>query len=85
MIPHIHTLFEFISIPYENQHQLLIIKKIEKGTAGACAPALSKVEGHKLVCAPTTFGQTVFVVKNAKFSSLASLANFTLLIFSKRS
>ena len=23
MIPHIHTLFEFISIPYENQHQLL--------------------------------------------------------------
>ena len=23
MIPHIHTLFEFISIPYENQHQTL--------------------------------------------------------------
>ena len=27
MIPHIHTLFEFISIPYENQHQTLNIKK----------------------------------------------------------
>ena len=31
MIPHIHTLFEFISIPYENQHQTLYIKKIDRG------------------------------------------------------
>ena len=32
MIPHIHTLFEFISIPYENQHQTLTIKKkIDRG------------------------------------------------------
>ena len=31
MIPHIHTLFEFISIPYENQHQTLNIKKIDRG------------------------------------------------------
>ena len=31
MIPHIHTLFEFISIPYENQHQTLNIKKIDWG------------------------------------------------------
>ena len=26
MIPHINTLFEFISTPYENQHQTLHIK-----------------------------------------------------------
>ena len=26
MIPHIHTLFEFISTPYENQHQTLNMK-----------------------------------------------------------
>ena len=31
MIPHIHTLFEFISTPYENQHQTLYIKKIDRG------------------------------------------------------
>ena len=31
MIPHIHTLFEFISIPYEYQHQILYIKKIDRG------------------------------------------------------
>ena len=31
MIPHILTLFEFISIPYENQHQTLNIKKIDRG------------------------------------------------------
>ena len=31
MIPHIQTLFEFISIPYENQHQTLNIKKIDRG------------------------------------------------------
>ena len=31
MIPHIHTLFEFISILYENQHQTLNIKKIDRG------------------------------------------------------
>ena len=31
MIPHIHTLFEFTSIPYENQHQTLKIKKIDRG------------------------------------------------------
>ena len=29
--PHIHTLFEFISIAYENQHQTLNIKKIDRG------------------------------------------------------
>ena len=49
--------------------------------------------GHKWVCTPT-FGQTkysnfdifwYFVFKNAKFSWLASLADFTLLIFSKLS
>ena len=31
MISHIHTLFEVISIPYENQHQTLNIKKIDRG------------------------------------------------------
>ena len=31
MIPRIYTLFEFISIPYENQHQTLNIKKIDRG------------------------------------------------------
>ena len=31
MIPNIHTLFEFISIPYENQHQTLNKKKIDRG------------------------------------------------------
>ena len=31
MKPHINTLFEFISIPYENQHQTLNIKKIYRG------------------------------------------------------
>ena len=31
MIPHIHTLFEFISTPYEDQHQALNIKKNEPG------------------------------------------------------
>ena len=31
MIPHIHTLFEFLSIPYENQHHTLNIKKIDWG------------------------------------------------------
>ena len=31
MIPHIHTLFKFISIPYENQHQTLNVKKIDRG------------------------------------------------------
>ena len=31
MIPHIHTLFEFISTPYENQHQTLNMKKIDRG------------------------------------------------------
>ena len=30
MIPHIHTLFDFITIPYKNQHQALNIKKILK-------------------------------------------------------
>ena len=34
MIPHIHTLFEFISIPYENQHQTLNIKKIDGAKSG---------------------------------------------------
>ena len=34
MIPHIHTLFEFISIPYENQHQTLNMKKIDRGQIG---------------------------------------------------
>ena len=27
MIPHIHALFEYISTPYENQHQTLNTKK----------------------------------------------------------
>ena len=31
MITNIHTLFEFISIQYENQHQTLNIKKIDRG------------------------------------------------------
>ena len=31
MISHIHTKFEFISIPYENQHQTPNIKKIDRG------------------------------------------------------
>ena len=31
MIPYIVTLFEFISVPYENQHQTLNIKKIDRG------------------------------------------------------
>ena len=31
MIPHIITLFEFISVPYENQHQTLNIKKFDRG------------------------------------------------------
>ena len=31
MIPHIHTLFEFISTPYENRHQTLNMKKIDRG------------------------------------------------------
>ena len=31
MIPNILTLFEFISIPYENQHQTLNTKKIDRG------------------------------------------------------
>ena len=31
MIPHIITLFEFISVPHENQHQTLNIKKIDRG------------------------------------------------------
>ena len=31
MIPHIITLFEFISVPYDNQHQTLNIKKIDRG------------------------------------------------------
>ena len=30
MIPYIVTLFEFISVPYENQHQTLNIKKIDR-------------------------------------------------------
>ena len=34
MIPHIHTLFEFISIPYENQHQALNIKKLTGAKSG---------------------------------------------------
>ena len=34
MIPHIHTLFEFISIPYENQHQTLNIKKLTGAKSG---------------------------------------------------
>ena len=31
MIPHIHTLFYFISKPHGNQHQALNIKKIKRG------------------------------------------------------
>ena len=31
MIPNIHTLFDFISIPFENQHQVLNMKKINRG------------------------------------------------------
>ena len=31
MTPHNITLFEFISVPYENQHQTLNIKKIDRG------------------------------------------------------
>ena len=34
MIPHIHTLFEFISTPYENQHQTLNMKKIDGAKSG---------------------------------------------------
>ena len=34
MIPHIHTLFEFISIVCDNQHQPLNIKKINRGQIG---------------------------------------------------
>ena len=34
MIPHIHTLYEFISIQYENQHQTLNIKKIDRAKLG---------------------------------------------------
>ena len=65
-----------------------------RGAAGACAPALSKVGGAQVGLSPPTFGQTkcsnlaifsYFVVKNAKFSWLASLANFTLIIFWNRS
>ena len=32
MIPHIHTLFEFMNLPYENQHQILNIKEIDRGS-----------------------------------------------------
>ena len=34
MIPHIITLFEFISVPYENQHQTLNIKKFDHAKLG---------------------------------------------------
>ena len=34
MIPYIVTLFEFISVPYENQHQTLNIKKIDRAKLG---------------------------------------------------
>ena len=34
MIPHNITLFEFISVPYENQHQTLNIKKLTGAKLG---------------------------------------------------
>ena len=59
MIPHIHTLFEFISILYENQHQTLNMKKIDRGQIGfreysitLLQPEPSAYEGAALTIAP---------------------------------
>ena len=69
-------------------------KEDKQGQRHARAPEFSKVGRGATGIVPPTFGQTkwsnlvifsFFVVKNAKFSGLASLANFTLLVFSKLS
>ena len=50
MIPHIHTLFEFISIPYENQHQTLNIKKIDRGQIKFREYSITLLQPKEKVC-----------------------------------
>ena len=78
------------SCPIENYPQ----GRRRRGAGGSASP-LSKVGAQVGLCPPPTFGQSkcsncticsYFVVKNtifSKFSWLASLANFSKLIFSK--
>ena len=47
MIPHIYTLFEFISIPYENQHQTLNLKKRDH-------PFYTLIPTHRPINSPFT-------------------------------
>ena len=58
MIPHIHTLFEFISISYENQHQTLNIKKIDRGQIKFREYSITLLQPWEL-----TYGQTVYIAE----------------------
>ena len=55
MIPHIHTLFEFISVPYENQHQTLNIKKIDRGQIKFREYSITLLQPKEKVCATDNF------------------------------
>ena len=55
MIPHIHTLFEFISIPYENQHQTLNIKKIDRGQIRFREYSITLLQPKEKVCVTDKF------------------------------
>ena len=55
MIPHIHTLFEFISIPYENQHQTLNIKKVDRGQIKFREYSITSLQPKEKVCVTDNF------------------------------
>ena len=55
MIPHIHTLFEFISIPYENQHQTLNLKKIDRGQIRFREYSITLPQPKEKVCVTDNF------------------------------
>ena len=55
MIPHIHTLFEFISIPYENQHQTLNVKKNKRGQTKFQKYSITLLQPKEKVCVTDYF------------------------------
>ena len=62
MIPHIHTLFEFISTPYENQHQTLNMKKIDRGQIRFREYSITLLQPITSRGFPGTEGQTFWYI-----------------------
>ena len=78
MIPHIHTLFEFISIPYENQHQTLNIKKIDQAKS-----SFESIQLHYCNIIVSTIQITVQFLSNFTYK-LLMIRGGTLLILGSR-